>query len=111
MAGVPKTFTVQEDLLGEDAVHFMIYFGQVVPKEPILVCGSNTASFTPRCSTTKEKQKPRTTNSKIGEVSDKDGRRKQLKLTRLKIGQNKQNGISQIAKEKAEDAQPKRSKL
>lgn len=109
-----KTFTVQEDFaFGEDANYpFYIYLaknGWIEFKEPILVRGSNTGPYKPSQfddAFAKTRSLESQMGSKIGEVSEETARVKQLAYTAQNRAEQA-NGISQIAKEKAEDAQAK----
>ena len=109
-----KTFTVQEDFaFGEDANYpFYIYLaknGWIEFKEPILVRGSNTGPYKPSQfddTFAKTRSLESQMSSKIGEVSEETARVKQLAYTAQNRAEQA-NGISQIAKAKAEDAQAK----
>lgn len=109
-----KTFTVKEDFaFGEDANYpFYIYLaknGWIEFKEPILVRGSNTGPYKPSQfddAFAKTRSLESQMNSKIGDVSEETARVKQLAYTAQNRAEQA-NGISQIAKEKAEDAQTK----
>ena len=109
-----KTFTVQEDFaFGEDANYpFYIYLaknGWIEFKEPILVRGSNTGPYKPSQfddTFAKTRSLESQMSSKIGEVSEETARVKQLAYTAQNRAEQA-NGISQIDKAKAEDAQAK----